>query len=70
MLLCSIDSELNFYDVAVSNPINLMKKWLVASASILPSVSGEEIDQKRCLLLIFTMNNLIHYLAILAVLCQ
>ena len=51
MLFCSIDSKLNFYEVAVSNPVNLMKKWLVASASILPSVSGEEIDQKRCLLM-------------------
>ena len=43
LFLRSIDSDLNFYGVAISNPVNLMKKWLVASASILTSVSGEEI---------------------------
>ena len=38
----SLDSELDFYEAAVSNPVNLMKKWLVTSASILTSVSGED----------------------------
>lgn len=43
----SVDSELSFYEVAVSNPVNLMKKWLEVSASISTSVSGEEGNKKR-----------------------
>ena len=39
----SVDLELDFYGIAVSNPVDLMKKWLEVSPSISTSaVSGEE----------------------------
>lgn len=37
-----MDEELSFYGVAVANPIDLMKKWLVKSAS-----SEEISDDKK-----------------------
>ena len=45
--MCSVEDDSGLYAIGVSNPITLMKRWLVASASTSTPPSADRSPEKR-----------------------